>query len=412
MSLKSINESFKRLYESEIDEAPIEDEFTDLEISLKNTVDILINNDELHIKKFETAIQDTIENYFPEQSWWEVTDINIFMDLFNHRDPHGTVERILKNLRGEDDFEESLNEARNYDNLEINDKIAKALSRKSFAKKYEKELNDLGIQVKYLDGQGTMLIGPNGKKLSSSRKEIYGPTPPGFDSSHYLPRYKEDDRWEARRLARAQERLAELQYITDTMDISSLSRMYPNKNINEVTELLKADFEKAKQAVEEAVIELKRKHKQLEKSATYIHQTRSNAHVAGIRDTTTEDNVSNSPIDFLGYLTKSRSELRDLPDYNSIEYGDSTPRINKYKNLNARIDSSKSSLDFDKRWYKILEPDQLQAEIDKLEAEFNQKIQALIREQDRNKQKISKSYDAVDAAEKAKDDYLKSLGIR
>lgn len=411
MSLKSINESFKRLYESE-ENFIQEDEYSDLELTLRNTVDSLIDNNEFHIKKFEIALQSVLEDYFPEQSWWEVTNINIFMDLFENRDPYGTVERILQDLRGTDDeVEESLNEARNMDNVEINNKIAKALSRKSFARKYEKELNDLGITVEFLDGQGTMLIGPNGKKLSSSRKEIYGPSAPGFNGTHYKG-YIHSPKYAQRAYDRTIYKLDSIQNLINSMDVTELSRNYPNMSVEDATAALQRDFESTKADAEKALEYLKKEQKDYERSLSSRHQSRQLGHEQSyIRDTAVEDSVDNSPIDYLTYLTKDISELRKPVDTYSDEYGDYTPRINKYYNLEKKIKRAESDLSFDKRYHKVLEPDELQNKIDELEDEFNRKVASLLKDQEYNKSSIQKSYDNVDNARKAKDDYMKSLGI-
>ena len=412
MSIKAINESFRRLYESDTENSSFEDEFSDLELALRNTVDTLIDNSEFHIKQYEIAIQDTIENYFPEQSWWDVTNINIFMDLFENRDPYSTIDKILRDLRGEEEpVEETLNEARNYDNIEINDKIAKALSRKSFAKKFEKELNDLGIQIQYLDGQGTALIGPNGKRLDSSRTTIYGPTEPGFNNTHYKA-YIYKTTYAQRRVERAQQNLKELEMLVNSMNISELAYRYPGVSAEEAIESLRSDFEAAKLRVEEAVNMLKQEQREHDQALSRRKEIRRQGHSGPYTGRTTiDDNVAKSPIDYVTYLTKPVSELRKAPNTYALDYGPGTPRINTYKNLRKRIDDAQSSLDSDKRWSKVLEPEELQAELDALEAEFNRKVQQVMDRQERNKKSISKSYDALDAAKKEKDDYMKSLGI-
>lgn len=405
MSIKSINEAFKRLYESEINIETTEDEFSELEITLRNTVDSLIDNNEFHIKKFEIALQDVLENYFPEQSWWEVTNVNIFMDLFEQRDPYGTVDRILKDLRGEtDEVEESLNEARNFDNIEINAKIAKALSRKSFAKKYEKELNDLGITVNYLDGQGTSLTGPNGRRLSSSRKEIYGPSAPGHNGTHNSG-YVTDTKWEERRVERAKEKVNELQSMLDTLDVSALSQRYPNKSVEDAIASLRADFNEAKIDLENYTERLKREIRNRESALAHRHANRKLGHEQPyLRDTTVDANVQESPIDYLTYLTKEPTGGRDeLPEY--------TPRITKYKELEDNINRAENNLATDKRWYNVLEADAIQQQIDDLELEFQKRVEELLRTQENNKSRIQNSFDRVERTKKEKSDYMKSLGI-
>ena len=54
---------------------------------------------ETHIKKYEIAFQDTIEEVFPDESWWNVTECQIFMHLMEYKDPEATVIAILKGLK-------------------------------------------------------------------------------------------------------------------------------------------------------------------------------------------------------------------------------------------------------------------------------------------------------------------------
>lgn len=55
-----------------------------------------------HIKQYEIAFQNVIEEVFPDKLWWEVTKCQIFMHLMEHRDPEKTVIEILKELIEED----------------------------------------------------------------------------------------------------------------------------------------------------------------------------------------------------------------------------------------------------------------------------------------------------------------------
>lgn len=309
-------------------------------------------------------------------------------------------------IRFFEDKEESLNEARNKDNLEINDKIALALSRKSKARKYEKELNDLGIKVEYLDGQGTRLIGPNGRSLSASRTMIYGPSAPEFDRTHYKG-YITNTYYEEKYLKRAQDRLNELQSLVDKADANILRVAYPGLSFEEATEKLTADFEEAKDDVKKYTDRLNKERRDRDRDLHYRHDIRKQGHSdPWIHDTQIEDSVKESPIDFLTYLTKEKSALR------TQKYKDDrTPRIAKYHELNDTIKRAESSLNWDKEYHHVLDQSELQTKLDELEAEFEAKVQQLLKQQDRNKSEIRNSYDRVDKAKKDKADYLKSLGI-
>lgn len=66
---------------------------------LLNTEIELREKGETNIKAYEIAFQDAIEEVFPDESWWNVTDCEIFMHLMEHRDPTATVVAILKGLK-------------------------------------------------------------------------------------------------------------------------------------------------------------------------------------------------------------------------------------------------------------------------------------------------------------------------
>ena len=52
-----------------------------------------------NIKTYERAFQDVIEEVFPDECWWEVTDCEIFTHLMEYKDPEATVIAILKGLK-------------------------------------------------------------------------------------------------------------------------------------------------------------------------------------------------------------------------------------------------------------------------------------------------------------------------
>ena len=54
---------------------------------------------EKSIKAYEIAFQDVIEEVFPDECWWEVTDCEIFQHLMEFKDPELTVIVILKELK-------------------------------------------------------------------------------------------------------------------------------------------------------------------------------------------------------------------------------------------------------------------------------------------------------------------------
>ena len=99
MNFGQCNESFSKLYEDVIANQDVKyDEKTELANLLHAKVDEYLIQGKSNIKDYEYALQEVIENFVPGKSWWEVTSLNIFWDLFENRDPDGTVERIIDNL--------------------------------------------------------------------------------------------------------------------------------------------------------------------------------------------------------------------------------------------------------------------------------------------------------------------------
>ena len=54
---------------------------------------------EKNIKAYEIVFQDVIEEVFPGECWWEVTDCEIFEHLMEFKNPESTVIAILKELK-------------------------------------------------------------------------------------------------------------------------------------------------------------------------------------------------------------------------------------------------------------------------------------------------------------------------
>ena len=59
----------------------------------------LQNNGITHIKQYEIAFQDVIEELFPDKCWWEVTGCEIFLHLFEYGDPEKTITEILNKFK-------------------------------------------------------------------------------------------------------------------------------------------------------------------------------------------------------------------------------------------------------------------------------------------------------------------------
>lgn len=99
MSLRKFNECFKQYYQNTVlNESLDEINNNDLRKDLLDTVDNLINNGVTNIKEYEVALQNVIENHYPDNSWWDVCSLNIFWHLFTERNPMSTVDAIMDNL--------------------------------------------------------------------------------------------------------------------------------------------------------------------------------------------------------------------------------------------------------------------------------------------------------------------------
>lgn len=105
--LQTLDESSEKL--NEADNAVDTEEQKELKRALFDAYFSLQNKYETNIKAYEIAFQDAIEGLYPDKSWWEVTDCNIFMDLFETRDPWKTIMNIADKMIL-DDSTESNNE--------------------------------------------------------------------------------------------------------------------------------------------------------------------------------------------------------------------------------------------------------------------------------------------------------------
>lgn len=99
MSIKILNEGFELLHKNSLCEE--KSNSSDLEKALESALDNLAMRQEMNIKKYEIAFQDAIEGQYPDKSWWEVTDCDIFSDLAENRDPSLTIKHILAGLKPE-----------------------------------------------------------------------------------------------------------------------------------------------------------------------------------------------------------------------------------------------------------------------------------------------------------------------
>lgn len=94
--LQTLDESSEKL--NEADNTVDTEEQKELKRALIHAYFTLQNKYETNIKAYEIAFQEAIEGLYPDKSWWEVTDCNIFMDLFETRDPWKTIMNIADKM--------------------------------------------------------------------------------------------------------------------------------------------------------------------------------------------------------------------------------------------------------------------------------------------------------------------------
>ena len=121
MNLKMMNEAFKRKYSNTLNEAV---ESSDKEALRKalvlRSMNVVANGGS--IKSLEIALQDVIENFYPDHCWWEVTDCQIFNELLGGCNPREICDRIVDQLKPEfvtaAPVDEELTEDTHYDDLD------------------------------------------------------------------------------------------------------------------------------------------------------------------------------------------------------------------------------------------------------------------------------------------------------
>lgn len=101
MNLKMMNESFKRKYSDILNESVNDSDKEQLRKALVlRSMNVVANGG--NIKQLEIALQDVIENFYPDHCWWEVTDCQIFNELFmNGVNPREICDMIVDQLKPE-----------------------------------------------------------------------------------------------------------------------------------------------------------------------------------------------------------------------------------------------------------------------------------------------------------------------
>ena len=346
----------------------------------------------------------------------------------------------LKILESKFNGVETLVEKINQENKEINELIGKILRSKSLARKNEDLLAKYGIKVNYDRGQGVTLIGPNGKSLSSSTREVEGPTKPGHSRTH-----ERQDSWYTSRLRdytkyrdEAQAELEKLQ----AMDRDDIIRKYNDKSTEEALAAHAAHIERQKKYVADYDKRVKEYENNVKRNVDEVKRDRRAGHkgTAAWSDRVMSKDDSNEKVDYLNYLTKadlgnptkSRGANSYVGDnkqytnprdsyYSSHYYGkhgqpnNRSEKMNKYAELKNNISMAQRDVNWSSQGsgyggYKSDED--LEKEIQKMRDELEARIESLRSSNEHRKANNARDTEKLQAREKELDDYLKSLGIR
>ena len=93
-----MNEGFKRTYSDVLTESVDESYKGQLKKALiMKSMNVVANGGS--IKSLEIALQEVIEEFFPDKSWWEVTNCNIFMELLGDAKPREVCDMIVDQMK-------------------------------------------------------------------------------------------------------------------------------------------------------------------------------------------------------------------------------------------------------------------------------------------------------------------------
>lgn len=204
---------------------------------------------------------------------------------------------------------QSLLEKVNHANDDINAKIREALRSKGKAKKYADEFNKMGITIDDSPREGVELIGPNGKRLSADRLNIFGPAKPGHNDTHGGP-WATNIKSKVKDLANYDKRIAEQKENIENLkntEHDDIIRKYPNKTTEEA---LKAHEENI--ASEERSLDWNKKwRKDAQKDIEKEHNRRERGHNSELGQSRIVDRKSPAAdkIDYKNYLDSKDNDI-------------------------------------------------------------------------------------------------------
>lgn len=346
----------------------------------------------------------------------------------------------LKILESKFNGVETLVEKINQENKEINELIGEILRSKSLARKNEELLAKYGIKIDYNRGQGVTLIGPNGKELSSSTKEVEGPAKPGHNKTHEEFSYwyiaNVENYIKLRDKAKAE--LEELQ----AMDRDDIIRKHNDVSTEGALAQHAVDIERQKMRVANCEESLEKFKNYVRQDTDQVKRDRRAGHKGRVAysDTIMKKSVSNKKVDYLNYLTKKDYEKpygkynsmnlvgdreqhsRDNGYHSSMYYGknggpsERDERLQKYDSLKSNIDSAKDDVRRSSQgsgsYLSYKSDEELEAEIQEMRNNLEKRIEALRANNESRKTTNAEDIKRLKAREKELDDYLKSLSIR
>ena len=328
---------------------------------------------------------------------------------------------------------ETLTEKINKDNLEINNKIQRALRSKGEARKLEPELAKHGIKVNYNNSQGTTMVGPNGKRLSDDKNHVYGPSQAGFNNTH-AKTDRSYERWSKDYGNRAEEYELKLKQLKN-MDRDDIIRKYNDKSTEEALKAHQAEIERIEKWAKDYRDDEKkyandglRARQNVKKARRYGHKNDPSSNYSHPIDKTDAPEKYNretrkyeksgmssaDKVDYLTYLTKKPTGYRRTGNiYRSgSEYDpadDMNKNLNQYKDLKSDEKRAKEHLDFENKYYGVKSDDELKANADKMRAEVETKIKAAQEQNEKNKKSTADAEAGVQAAKKNIQDYMKKV---
>ena len=302
----------------------------------------------------------------------------------------------------------NLTEKVNQDNVDINAKIREALRSKPAARKYEKEFNDAGITVDYSPREGVKLVGKNGRELSADRKNIYGPTKPGFKGTHDTSGYGNNVKEYKRDIQNYNERIAKKQAELDNpLDRDDIIRKYPDNTTEEAL----AKYEKNRASIKDDIEHDKRWRRNAEEYIRDVHDKRQMEHNRELDNpqySASDRAISNNAvaldkIDYKGYLdSKDNNENKDF--VNRAAWAGGPNRRTKGQRVRDKLKSLKRDVNDTIPWGAktmvrdmAINDDYIKNQKQALKDEYTRKEKELVAELKNRKKKANEDFKRYDS---------------